>query len=96
MVELSETHGEQFDALDEEPEELPVQIEQYWRAFWELTTDRPVGMGVGSIPFSAIDRYATRFGIDEAEHFERFAALIRRMDGVYLKWSSEKRSERAG
>lgn len=61
-----------------------------WSAWWEVHTDRPIGMGVGQIPFRALDAYATRFGIDDLDAFETFRALIRVMDGAFLEWSAKR------
>lgn len=47
-------------------------------------------MGVGQIPFRALDAYATRFGIDDLDAFENFRALIRVMDGAFLEWSAQR------
>lgn len=63
----------------------------HWSAFWDLNTDRPVGMGVGPIPFGAIDRYADRYGIADIDEFDAFRELIRAMDDAYLSWSAKRR-----
>lgn len=60
-----------------------------WQAFQRLTHDRPTGMGIGAIPFLAIDRYAERFEIDD---FEEFHDLVRALDDEYLKHANEKRA----
>jgi hypothetical protein len=60
-----------------------------WEAFDQLSTDRPVGLTRGAIPWTAIDRYAARHGI-EAEDFDRFCALIRAMDTAYLAHFKDK------
>lgn len=62
-----------------------------WSAFWDLNTDRPVGMGVGPIPFTAIDRYADRYGIEGLDAFDALRELIRAMDDAYLTWSAKRR-----
>lgn len=41
-------------------------------------------MGLGAIPWSAINAYAQRYDIDDVEHFEDFAALVRAADAAYL------------
>ena len=65
--------------------EIEPHLKFVWAAFWELCHDRPVTMGgAGGIPFSSIDRYAARAGIDDPDHFARFLQLIRRMDAAYL------------
>lgn len=58
--------------------------EVFLEAFWSLSTDRPSAFnGVRMIPFSAIDRYASRYLFDD--EFEVFERLIRSMDNVYLE-----------
>lgn len=63
-----------------------------WNAFWELTGDRPYGaLGLpGAIPFTAIDRYAARYGFDDKDEFARFHQLIRRMDAAFIAQMSER------
>ena len=56
-----------------------------WEAFGALSTDRPVAMERGPIPWSAIDRFARRHHID-GDGFERFHRLIRAMDVAYLAY----------
>lgn len=65
-----------------------------WEAWSQLDSDRPVGMGVGRIPWTAIDRYAARHGVDEPDDFDELVELIRAMDDVYLKHVGEEQ-ERA-
>lgn len=56
----------------------------YWNAFWELCSDRPPGMASTSrIPFTAIDRFARRYGIHDLDAFDRFRSIIREMDEAY-------------
>lgn len=55
----------------------------YLAAFWELNSDRPAGMAVAPIPFSTIDRFAARNGIED-EDFDTFTRLMRAMDEVVL------------
>jgi hypothetical protein len=60
-----------------------------WGAFWELSTDRAIGFGVGPIPFTAIDRLASRAGIiDDA--FDDFLDLMRAMDDIFLAEADRK------
>ena len=60
-----------------------------WEAFGQLSTDRPVGLIRGAIPWSSIDRYAARYRI-EGEGFERFCRLIRAMDAAYVSHVKDK------
>ena len=80
-------------ALVERPA-LKRHLRLVWDAFHALGGDRQMGMAVGPIPFSAVDRYATRFRIAGAE-FERFHALIMAMDAVFLKHCAEKMPKEA-
>lgn len=55
-----------------------------WDAFWELTTERPMGFGAeGRIPYAAIRTYAGDNGLfgDAAAWFR---TVIREMDAEYL------------
>lgn len=65
-----------------------------WRAFHDLSGDRALGYGtVGRIPFTAVDRYAARFGVSGADEFERFFALVRAMDIAFVDWATAKAGE---
>lgn len=48
----------------------------------------------GRIPFSALDRYARRFGIG-GDAFDLLVALIEPLDLEYLDWDRERRAEAA-
>lgn len=52
-------------------------------AFWELASERQIGMAVGAIPRSAISRYAEEFDIvgDDLDMFHR---ILRGLDAEYL------------
>lgn len=53
-----------------------------WEAWQRLSPSRSLGMSaVGGIGFEAIDRYATRYGVED---FEAFHRLILAMDATYL------------
>lgn len=45
------------------------------------------------IPFSAVDRYARRYGIAGAA-FDLLLALITKLDEAYLAWDGERQRER--
>lgn len=63
----------------------------HWLAFTALSTDRHVGMGVGPIPWTAIDRYAVCYGIDDPDERERFERLVRLLDHEFVKWDRERK-----
>jgi hypothetical protein len=87
---------------------VPPGAEFAWEAFWRLHGDRAhvttgfaVPMGAvlieprpGRIPFSAIDRYARRYGIMGSE-FDLFLGIIEAVDKEYLAIEAEKAEERA-
>lgn len=54
-------------------------------AFFELSTDRQLGFSEGPIPFTAIDAYARRAGVDGPDEFMQLRRLIRALDHAYLK-----------
>lgn len=53
----------------------------WWDAFWELSTERQIGMAEGPIPASAIHEEARGLSLDEMHGFRR---VIRAMDAAYL------------
>lgn len=63
-------------------------FEPWLDAFWELSTDRPIGMdGPGDIPASSIRRWSADMAPDDAELFRR---CIRAMDRVALERDEPK------
>lgn len=72
--------------LADEPE-VPRDGEEAWEAFWALNSSRNVGMGVGGIPFLAIDRYAERYGVED---FPTFHHLVQALDGAYMEHTNAR------
>ena len=65
--------------LDEQPQLYSGSI-FYWRAFQELNTERPIGLGgKGLIPLSAIRAYAADMGMDDDE-YTSFKRIIMDVD----------------
>lgn len=59
-------------------------MEFLWQAFWELTTERPLGWGVeGRIPGSKITEFGKENGYT-GDTLAWFRAVIREMDAEYL------------
>lgn len=52
---------------------------EWLEAFWELSTDRQIGMSAGPIPSASIDAWADRRGMDDGER-ALFRSCIRAMD----------------
>lgn len=88
-------------ALLNEPE-IPEHLAFAHDAFWDLCSDRPMTLAFqgmaglphmvfGAIPFLAIDRYATRYGIDTVDDFERFHALVSACDAEWRMHANAKR-----
>jgi hypothetical protein len=61
----------------------------YISAYRELSTCRPIGMGIGPIPFTSIAEYAKIFDIGGEEFFE-FLYYIRAMDDEFLRLEKER------
>ena len=72
--------------------ELTPGLEFYWRAFWELSTDRGVGMGEGPLPWTAMDRYGLRYDLYD-EDFDRFVLVMKGMDLVYMQIRDAQRTK---
>lgn len=80
---MAET-GDTPTALLEKPE-IEDHLGFVWSAFWALSGDRQiVAGGVGVIPFTAINDYAARYGINDLDEFERFRALIKSIDTAFV------------
>lgn len=87
---------------------MPPGAEFAWAAFRRLHADRPhlvTGVGVpmggtiieprpGRIPFSAIDGYARRYGI-EGSTFDVLVSVIDACDAEFLAVDAERARERA-
>ncbi len=57
-------------------------------AWGDLTGDRNTELG--PIPFVSIDRWASRFGIDDPDHFAFLVRAIRSADSAFLSWAAEE------
>jgi hypothetical protein len=73
------------------PEELDrptlrPELSFYYNAFWILRSDRTLENG--PIPFTAIDRFADRYGVCGTEAFERLRILVTRMMDRYRQKES--------
>ena len=59
-------------------------LSMYFTAFWELSTCRQIGMGVGPIPWTAMLDYARYMELDW-EQTEDLLYIVRKMDDAFLK-----------
>lgn len=63
---------------------LTLGLEFYYTAFLDLTTDRAFGYGEGPIPWSSVERYCDRYGV-QGEDREDMHHHMRAMDQAYLE-----------
>lgn len=66
--------------------------EFYMKAFWDLSTERQLGMGVGPIPWSRIFQYGNFYQLDE-DLLDPFIQIIREMDNGYLEFQQDKKEK---
>lgn len=55
----------------------------YYRAFWECSSDRTVGMAEGPLPWTAINQWAIRYDFT-GDEFDRLVLLLKAMDSAYI------------
>lgn len=56
---------------------------------------RQIGFNsLGSIPWTAVDTYAKRFGIEDPEEFQLFKEIVLKIDREYIKWHNEQRDKK--
>lgn len=61
----------------------------YIAAFWDLSTCRSFGMGIGPIPWRDIVAYARQARLAE-DVASVFVYVIRQLDAEYLSWHREQ------
>lgn len=61
----------------------------WWEAFWELSSERPVGMGIAPIPGSAIRAFIRDHDLDE-DMASMLLRLVRKLDGIFMKLAVQK------
>jgi hypothetical protein len=80
------------DGFLDKPEIEPHLI-WLWNAFWDLGTERQIGMGIGPIPISKIREYLR----DEMElsgsEYDRAKAIIRKADDAYVGMLNRRRDD---
>lgn len=64
--------------------QLTLGLEIFLEAFYELSSDRPAGLGIGQIPFTAICQYADEYGF-EGEQREDLFYFVRAIDKAIVK-----------
>lgn len=76
------------DHIKERPKVM-IGLGIYWKAFWELSTCRAIGMMEGPIPWLAMRAYAKDIGLTGLSKM-RFYDIIRSMDNEYLSIRSKE------
>ena len=79
-MEKADAEGSEIPEILEPPEILDG-FGGWFEDFWNLSTNRQIGFGVGPIPQSDIDRHVAGWDYEDAEMFE---VCIREMDRVYM------------
>ena len=73
--------------------EIEPHLMWLWNAFWELGTERQLGMSVGPIPGSKIREYlCDELDLDGTE-YERARAIIRKADDAYSAMLNRSKDE---
>lgn len=77
--------------FNDQPELFPWE-EFYVKAFFDLDTERHSGMSIGPIPWSKIQEYGDRSGLD-SDMMVVFTEVIRKTDTKYREWAASQRPE---
>jgi hypothetical protein len=79
-------------AFHDQPE-LEPHLVWLWNAFWELGTERQLGMTVGPIPGSKLREYLRdEMELTDAE-YDRARAIIRKADDAYLGMLNARKAD---
>lgn len=69
--------------------ELEEGLDYYLDIYLDLCSDKSVGFGEGPIPWSAMDRYARRYNIED-EEFDRLVYIIKYVDSELMQYRQKK------
>lgn len=62
---------------------LELGLDLYLSAFFDLESDRQIGMGIGPIPWNVVNEYAKTYHFDDEQSTKLFR-YVKAMDVVYL------------
>lgn len=79
----------------QEAPDLHMGLEFYFQAFFEISGDRPIGFGMGPIPYLSLHQYARLNGIDNEEDLEDFIYFLREMDQEFLAYNQEEAARKS-
>jgi hypothetical protein len=92
---LLDNGGEPPRQFFEQPE-IDPSLSLHWEAFWDLATERPIGMGVGPIPRSKMrDHVQNEIGL-AGDARDRFCAVLIALDDEYLTLANETKKPKPG
>lgn len=72
--------------------EMPLGMDLYFTAFAELSSCRPVGMGMGAIPWTSMIDYAKAYEFDDEQREDLFF-FVRALDKAFLDYHKEKQDK---
>lgn len=70
--------------------ELTLGLHLFIDAFWELNSERSIGMGLGPIPLTSVLAYASEYDFDDDQRSD-LVFFIRSLDAAFLKRMDEKK-----
>ena len=73
---------------------VELRFPWYWQQWGDLTTERQIGMSVGPIPSSSIERVAEREGLTPYGAFV-FKHVMRELDNHHLRRLSREHDDKA-
>lgn len=68
--------------------EIEPGLSMYWEAFSKLGSCRQIGMGIGPVPWTAIEAWADAHGYDD-DHREDLHYHVEALDAVYMKHANK-------
>lgn len=73
--------------------EIEPHLMFLWTAFWDLSTERQMGMVIGPVPVSKMREYLRdELGLDGNE-YDRARAIIRRADEAYCAMLNRRKED---
>jgi hypothetical protein len=83
--------GMKVPAIEHRP--TLIGYEWLWEAFLDLNTCRQNGMGVGSIPWTAVQKYAEVMRFDDEETWV-LHGVIKHLDELFIKHHTDKQNQK--
>lgn len=94
IAAAAEEMGQELpDTLADKPEVRP-DLWLYWEAYLDLTGTRAIGFGLGPIPWTAVDGFAGRHGLDDPDEFQTLKEIVWGVDRAYLKWHADNKDKK--